>query len=134
MLNAILPAPNKSDATRIMRLELGPVGQSAKALGKALRTDDLDAARTAYVQLAKALPRDQQTSAGAPFVEMGKALARGDMEAAQTAFRSMLRGAAGSRNDIPSPQPVALPMETTGGTPKPSSTGGQAGGLLNAVA
>ncbi len=134
MLNAIRPAPSVSGAPPVATPVLGPVGQSVKALGKALRTDDLDAARAAYVQLAKALPKDQPASAGAPFVELGKALVHGDMDAAQAAFRGMLKGVIDGRGDMPAPQPVPLPGEIAGGSPKPSSTGGQAGALLDTVA
>jgi hypothetical protein len=138
MLNSIRPALSVSGAPPAAPPVLGPVGQSAKALGKALRTDDLDAARAAYVQLAKALPKDQPTGAGAPFVELGKALAHGDMGAAQAAFRGMLKGmfkgAMDRRDDVPAPLPVPRPSEVAGGSPKPSSTGGQAGSMLDAVA
>lgn len=96
MLNSILPAPGSSGATRAMTSELGPIGQSAKALGKAL--------------------------------------ANGDRHAAQTAFRSMIKDIVGRCNGMPAPQPMPLPIEKTGGSPTPSSTGGRAGSLLNAVA
>jgi hypothetical protein len=134
MLNAIRPAPSVSGAPPATTPALGPVGQSVKALGKALRTDDLDAARAAYVQLAKALPKEQPVNAGGPFVELGQALVHGEMDAAQVAFRGMLKGALDSRGDMPEPLPVPLPAEIGGGSSKPSSTGGQAGSLLDAVA
>lgn len=134
MLNAIRPAPSVSGVPPAAAPALGPVGQSVKALGKALRTDDLDAARAAYVQLAKALPKDQPAMAGKPFVELGKALVHGDMDAAQIAFRGMVKGVMDGRSDPPAPLPVPLPSEVAIGSPKPSSTGGPVGSLLDAVA
>lgn len=103
------------------------VREDVKALGKALRGGDLPAARAAYVDLVKQAPEDAQLQPGSPFAALGKALAKGDMDAAKTAFAAALRGAAGQSPPIKVDAPISL-------APTVSSTGGSAGGTLNAVA
>jgi hypothetical protein len=106
----------------------GPVRQASRDLAQALRRDDLDAARQAYVSLAKAMPDDAKLEPGAPFAALGKALVQGDVAAARAAaaevFPHRVVGA-GARGAPAVPTPVVS---------VPSSTGGAAGGQLNTVA
>lgn len=104
-----------------------PVREDVKALGKALRGDDLPAARAAYVDLVKQAPEGAQFQPGSPFAELGKALVQGDMDTAKAAFAAALRGAAGQSPPIKVEPAISL-------APTVSSTGGSAGGTLNAVA
>jgi len=105
------------------------VRDDVKALGKALRSDDLASAREAYVDLVKQAPEGSSFQPGSPFAELGKALAKGDVEAAKTSFSAMIQAKLGGATTDPvKPEaPISL-------APTVSSTGGSAGGTLNAVA
>ena len=101
-----------------------PERQAFVDLAKSLRAGDLSAARDAYADVIRNAPEGARFKPGSPFAEVGKALLKGDVSAAQEAFQTMLRGAIGKGGGT-APQPSV---------PVASSTGGTAGGLLNAVA
>lgn len=64
--------------------------QAREALGAALSSGDLDAARTAFSQLSEAGADDRVRRTDGPFARLQAALGAGDMQAASTAFQQML--------------------------------------------
>lgn len=132
-MNLSITNSNAASALNSARTRMAAVPQAVKddvkALGQALRADDLQAARGAFVELAKQAPEGATLQPGSPFAELGKSLAQGDVAAAKTAFASMVRSQIEkpSTGPIKPEQPISLP-------PTVSSTGGSAGGTLNAVA
>lgn len=129
-----LSITNAASPLTTVRSQLANVPQAVKddvkALGKALRDGDVTAARQAYVDLAKQAPEGATLQPGSPFATLGKALATGDVAAAKTAFSNLVRGQIdkpATTDPVKPEQPVSLP-------PTVSSTGGSAGGTLNAVA
>ena len=106
------------------------VRDGVKALGQALRAEDLPAAREAYVSLVKQAPEGASFQPGSAFADLGKALVKGDVDGAKTAFTGMVKAQLGR----PSTIPVQPPQVPAAQQPVVSSTGGSAGGTLNAVA
>ncbi len=104
-------------------------GQAFGSLARALRTGDVDAAKTAYADVIRNAPEGATLERGSPFARIGKALYQGDVETAKVAFADMVRVAKGQL-------PPAAPPTTTPVVPAPtaSTTGGVAGSTLNVVA
>jgi hypothetical protein len=125
MLSSIGPASTPDGA---VSSPPGPLRQASRDLVQALRSDDLDAARGAFVSLAKAMPEDAQWKPGSPFAALGKALVQGDIEAARTAAAEVFPHRPMGGGDRTAP---VVPVPTTA---VPSSTGGAAGSNLSVVA
>jgi hypothetical protein len=104
-----------------------PAGRQAmKDLTQALKTEDLGAARQAFVQVLKNAPEGATWKPDSGLAEVGRALLAGDVVAAKEAGKAALQG-------LKPQQPPATPGEPE--PPKaPSTTGGTAGTLLNVVA
>ena len=102
-----------------------------QGLTKALKADDLDAARQSYAALIKNAPEGATFTKGSPFAQMGKALVTGDMAAAKTAFATMVRSRLDSTTTTT--PPTQDPPATTNSVVT-SSTGGSAGTVLNVSA
>lgn len=100
--------------------------QALKDLGAALRSEDLDGARQAYVQVIRNAPEGATWNPDGAFAEVGRALKAGNIEAAREAAKAGLQAL----------RPDAAPVNP--GVPGPatavSTTGGTAGTLLNVVA
>ncbi|MBI3154251.1 MAG: hypothetical protein HYZ20_02480 [Burkholderiales bacterium] len=64
------------------------MGQAVKDLAKALRADDLETAKKAYVQVIKSAPEGASWNAGSPIAQLGRALHGGDIAAAKDVMRS----------------------------------------------
>jgi hypothetical protein len=64
--------------------------QAREALGAALASGDLDAARSAFTQLSEAAGSDRVRRTDGPFARLQAALGNGDLEAASTAFEQMI--------------------------------------------
>jgi len=64
--------------------------QAREALGAALASGDLDAARSAFNQLSEAGADDRVRRPDGPFARLQAALGEGNLEAAGTAFQQML--------------------------------------------
>lgn len=64
--------------------------QAREALGAALTSGDLDAARSAFTQLSEAAADDRVRRPDGPFARLQAALGAGDMEAASTAYQQLL--------------------------------------------
>ena len=97
-----------STATSPRAAERGAV----RDLAKALRTEDMAAARAAYATILRNAPDAAQFPKGTAFADLGRALASGDISAAQAAFKSMVRGhlprhEPGTPTPLP-PQPAAM--------------------------
>ena len=58
-------------------------------LAKALQSNDLDAAKTAYATLTKNAPAGAANNPNNPLAQIGKALQSGDLSGAQQAFSSL---------------------------------------------
>ena len=109
-----------------------PERQDFMALGKALKSGDMDAAKAAYAQAVKDAPAGSTATAGSPFAQLGAALKSGDAGAAKAAFGSMVKNArADHGSGSMKPPVVSLPPSIT---PVASTTGGTAGGTLSEVA
>lgn len=109
-------------------------GQAFRSLAKSLRAGDVDGAKTAYADVVRNAPEGATLERGSPFAQIGKALYQGDVEGAKLAFADMLQAARGRMPPVASPpitSPVAPPATLA---PAASTTGGIAGGTLNAVA
>jgi hypothetical protein len=104
-----------------------PAGrQAVKALAQALKSEDLQAAKEAYVQILKNAPAGATWNPDSPLATVGRALRDGDIATAQEATKAALQALRPSRGPSIPEQPVP---------PKaPSTTGGTAGTLLNVVA
>lgn len=91
---------------------LSPQREAFRDLGRALRSDDLQAAREAYKAIVAAAPEGASFPRDTPFADLGKSLVRGDMAAAKDAFRAMLRE---QRGGVPAPGPLPpVPALVTG--------------------
>lgn len=64
--------------------------QAREALGAALSSGDLDAARSAFTQLSDAAADGRVRRPDGPFARLQAALGAGDLEAANTAFQQLL--------------------------------------------
>lgn len=91
-----------------------PQREAWSDLRRALRTDDLPAARQAYVSLIKNAPQGATFPRDSNFAELGKALAGGDVGAAKEAFRAMQLARWSGAPPAPLP-PAPLPAEQAGG-------------------
>jgi len=85
--------------------------QDFEALSQALKSNNLDAAKSAYASLAKNAPSGAASNPNSPLAQLGKALQSGDINAAQQAFSSMRshhrggNGGTSSTSTTPAPQP-----------------------------
>lgn len=104
-------------------------GQAFRSLAKSLRAGDVEAAKTAYVDVIRNAPEGATLERGSPFVQIGKALHQGDVDGAKVAFADMLKTARGQLPPVASP--IVPPDILVAGA---STTGGIAGGTLNEVA
>ena len=100
------PAVGRTSATSASSFERGAM----RDLAKALRTDDLEAARRAYAEVIRNAPSAMQFPRASPFADLGRALAQGDLKAAQDAFRAMGRGRLDGGAGVPLP-PSPLPPQ-----------------------
>lgn len=93
------------------------VGQAVKDLGKALRADDLEAAKQAYVQIIKSAPEGASWNPGSPIAQLGRALHGGDIAAAKDVMRSALQDIRAMRPPVvpaPPQDKSTLPATPTG--------------------
>jgi hypothetical protein len=65
--------------------------QAFQDLRRALRSDDLDTAKQAYVNVVRNAPDGATWNPDSPFAQVGKALVAGDMEAAKSAYAAMVK-------------------------------------------
>jgi hypothetical protein len=106
--------------------------QDFRALGKALKSGDMSAAKVAYAEVVKDAPEGASVTPGSPFVQLGAALRSGDADAAKAAFSAMIKDARANHGGGALPPPaISLPPTLA---PVASTTGGTAGGTLNEVA
>ncbi len=126
----------------------GGTRDTMRALGKALRQDDLAAAQQAWSTLSEKLPRVVTQRPDSALAGMGQALAEGDIGAAKALLQeatAALRERRAARLDGEGPGlpggdcgmpadagPSTLP--TTAPTMSSSSTGGAAGTVIDIVA
>ena len=104
-----------------------PERQAFGALAKSLRRGDVDGANEAYANLVRNAPEGATWPKGSHFADLGMALVKGDMDAARTAFASMVKDKVGTLPPVKG-GPIVAP------SPVPSTTGGDAGSLINVVA
>ena len=104
-----------------------PERQAFGALAKSLRSGDADGAKEAYANMVRNAPEGATWPKGSHFADLGMALVKGDMDAARTAFASMVKDKAGALAPVKG-GPIVTP------SPVPSTTGGDAGSLINVVA
>jgi hypothetical protein len=91
-----------------------PQREAWNDLRRALRTDDLPAARQAYVSVVKNAPDGATFPRGSAFADLGKSLARGDVGAAKEAFKAVVREQSGA--DVAAPRPLLpVPVVAAGG-------------------
>jgi cytoskeletal protein RodZ len=122
-------------SARIAATLATPVNPALKeawqGLAKALKSDDLDAARRSCAAPIKNAPEGATFTKGSPFAQLGKALVTGDMAAAKAAFATMVRprleGTTTPTAPTQDPPPTTNSVVT-------SSTGGSAGTVLNVSA
>ena len=92
--------------------------QNFQALQQALKSNNLDAAKTAYASLTANTPPNALSNPNSPLAQLGKALQSGDLAAAQQAFsnlRGSHRGASTqSASALTSPPPAPNPTDTSG--------------------
>ena len=75
--------------------------QNVQALAKALQSDDLDAAKTAFTKVSANAPPRASADATSPLAQIGKALQSGDLTAAQQAFSALRQHHGPSRDNNP---------------------------------
>ena len=102
-------------------------GHPLRAIGQALRADDLPAASAAYSALADKGQKFAGRNPDSPFAKLGAALTAGDLAGAKAAFATMFTSRMPDRGDE-SPTPPAVT-----GDPVVSASG-LSGGLLNVSA
>jgi len=124
----------------------GAARESVRALGSALRQDDLAGAQQAWAQVVKNVPALVARRPEGVLAQMGKALADGDVAGAKAVLQDAtvaLRAQLGARPGESGPSvpgddcgmPVAAePAPQPAPAPTPSSTGGAAGTTLDVVA
>lgn len=97
-------------------------------LGKAIKSSDVPAARTAYAEMIRSAPEGTPWPKESAFSELGRALLTQDLPTARLAYAAMARnGLAAMRPHLPGgPSSPPSPAGTTA-----SSTGGVAGTLVN---
>lgn len=91
-----------------------PQREAWNDLRRALRTDDLDAARQAYVSVIKSAPDGATFPRGSAFADLGKALTRGDVGTAKEAFKAVVRDHFTGAPPVPGPLPP-VPAAAAGG-------------------
>jgi hypothetical protein len=114
-------------------VERSPMRQAFKDLSQALSSEDLGAARKAYVAVVKAAPEGAQWKPESAFAEVGRQLTQGNLPAAAEAAKAAaaeLRGRIESRR--PPTGPVVPPVEDV---PAPlAGPGSSVGRSINLVA
>jgi soluble cytochrome b562 len=104
------PSPRNTERT-------GEHRQAKAALSTALDSGDLEAAKTAFADLAALSSPDRASKhPDGPFAQLQKALASGDVDAAKTAFATLQANQAArkaAREDNPPLDNAALPAGTS---------------------
>ena len=101
-----------------------------RQLTQALRNDDLEGARKAWVEVVRNAPDGATMPKDGAFAEVGRALLAGDMAEAKHVATEFLRERIhGVR---PPGQPVTPPVTDRG--PTPAAAGGMAGGTIDLIA
>jgi hypothetical protein len=93
-------------------VERSPMRQAFKDLSQALTSEDLGAARKAYVAVVKAAPEGAQWKPESAFAEVGRQLTQGNLPAAAEAAKAAgaeLRGRIENRR--PPTGPIVPPVE-----------------------
>jgi len=107
-----------------------------KDLADALKSGNLDEAKSAYADLTKNMPAAAQNDPNNPLAKVGQALQSGDLAAAQSALKSGMhahRGHGGHRGGgAEQGGPTSAIEATTTTSPSPASD--TSGNLLNEVA
>jgi hypothetical protein len=91
--------------------------QNLQALAKALQSNNLDAAKSAYASMTANAPASAQSNPNSPLAQLGKALQSGDLAAAQQAFAQMKSGhhhRASIASAPAAPPPGSAPTATSG--------------------
>jgi hypothetical protein len=81
--------------------------QAREALGAALASGDLEAARSAFTTLADAGSDSRVRRTDGPFARLQAALASGDLEAAGTAFQKLIDKRPGHGTEAATSRPLA---------------------------